>query len=219
MVARVASGTLAGSRSGSWASIHKEAARSDFSRFRRHPPVVRLAQLSRTVAESDVVVGHDFRNRENQQREVGVTAQRRSAQRPCSVARTEVRGVCSSVRIRRPASSWPPPVCSGRAASSASLTVRRLVLLHLMRRRGRAGALLLRERGAVRRDRRSSRISRAGRGVPREPSRSQERTHRPCCRAPIRRPASSCQSREGAAPVLPIGRLFADGGGRTGEGS
>lgn len=30
-----------------WASIHKEAARSDFSRLLRHPPVVRLAQLCR----------------------------------------------------------------------------------------------------------------------------------------------------------------------------
>ena len=40
----VASGTLAGSTSGSWVSIHKEAARGDLSRFRRHPRVVRLAQ-------------------------------------------------------------------------------------------------------------------------------------------------------------------------------
>ncbi len=37
MGAPVASGTLAGSRSGSWASIHKQAAGGDFSRFRRHP--------------------------------------------------------------------------------------------------------------------------------------------------------------------------------------
>ena len=36
---------LAGSTSGSWPSIHKDAARSDFSPFRRHPPVARLAQL------------------------------------------------------------------------------------------------------------------------------------------------------------------------------
>ena len=47
MGAPVASGTLAGSISGSWDSIHKEAAGGGFSRFRRHPRVVRLAQLSR----------------------------------------------------------------------------------------------------------------------------------------------------------------------------
>ena len=40
--APVASGILAGSRSGSWASIRRQAASGDFSRFRRHPPVVRL---------------------------------------------------------------------------------------------------------------------------------------------------------------------------------
>ena len=45
MDAPVASGTLAGSTSGSSASNRKEAARSDFSRLRRHPRVVRLAQL------------------------------------------------------------------------------------------------------------------------------------------------------------------------------
>ena len=47
MGAPVASGTLAGSTSGSWARIHKDAARSDFSPFRRHPPGARLAQLCR----------------------------------------------------------------------------------------------------------------------------------------------------------------------------
>ena len=44
------------------ASIRKPP-RSDFSRFRRHPRVVRFAQPLPTVAESDIVVGHDFRNR------------------------------------------------------------------------------------------------------------------------------------------------------------
>ena len=47
MGAPVASGTLAGSTSGSWASIQKQAPGGDFSRFRRHPRVVRLAQPSR----------------------------------------------------------------------------------------------------------------------------------------------------------------------------
>ena len=47
MGAPVASGTLAGSTSGSSARIRKEAARSDFSRFRRHPRVVRFAHLCR----------------------------------------------------------------------------------------------------------------------------------------------------------------------------
>jgi hypothetical protein len=67
MVAPVASGTLAGSPSVSWASIHKEAAHSDFSRFRRHPPGRMARTTLTTVAESDIVVGHDFRNREKQQ--------------------------------------------------------------------------------------------------------------------------------------------------------
>jgi hypothetical protein len=47
MVARVAPGTLAGSRSGSWAGIHKEAARGDFSRLGRHRRVLRRAHLCR----------------------------------------------------------------------------------------------------------------------------------------------------------------------------
>ena len=37
MGAPVASGTLGGSPSVSWATIHNQAARGDFSRFRRHP--------------------------------------------------------------------------------------------------------------------------------------------------------------------------------------
>ena len=59
----VASGTLAGSTSGSAASMHREAARSDFTRsvatVRSHN-----SHNSADVAESNVVVGHDFRDRE-----------------------------------------------------------------------------------------------------------------------------------------------------------
>jgi hypothetical protein len=71
MGAPVASGTLAGSTSGSAASIHRQAASSDFSRFRRHPRSYDSHTLP-TVAESAVVVGHNFHNREKQQNETGV---------------------------------------------------------------------------------------------------------------------------------------------------
>ena len=67
----VASGTLAGSTSGSAASIHRQAASSDFSRFRRHPRSYDSHTLP-TVAESAVVVRHNFHNREKQQNETGV---------------------------------------------------------------------------------------------------------------------------------------------------
>ena len=74
MGAPVASGTLAGSRSGSWASIHKEPARGGFPRFRRQPPVHTTRTILSTLAEWDIVVRHDFRYREKQQLEIGVTS-------------------------------------------------------------------------------------------------------------------------------------------------
>ena len=69
MGAPVASGTLAGSTSGSWARIPKEAASSDFSRFRRHPSGPTARTTLPTVADPDVV-GHNFRNGEKQRREI-----------------------------------------------------------------------------------------------------------------------------------------------------
>ena len=57
MGARAASGTLAGSTSGSWTSIHKGAASSDFSRFGRHPSGRPTRTTLSTVAGSDRAVG------------------------------------------------------------------------------------------------------------------------------------------------------------------
>ncbi len=57
MGAPVASGTLAGSTSGSWASIHEGAASSDFSRFGRHPSGRPTRTTLSTVAGSDRAVG------------------------------------------------------------------------------------------------------------------------------------------------------------------
>src|ERR1039458_5270137 len=99
MGAPVTSGTLAGSTSGFWDSIHKEAASSDISRFGRHPPVERLAQNVPTVAESDVVVGHDFRNRENQQKEIGLTGAARFVR--WEVLRREPAVVCQQPPVVR----------------------------------------------------------------------------------------------------------------------
>src|SRR5437763_14403851 len=57
MGAPVASGTLAGSTSGSWTSIHKEVASSDFSSFGRHPSGRPTRTTLSTVAGSDRAVG------------------------------------------------------------------------------------------------------------------------------------------------------------------
>ncbi len=71
MGAPVASGTLAGSTSRSAASIHREAASSDITRsvdtLRSYD-----SHTLPTVAESDIVVGHNFPNREKQRSETGV---------------------------------------------------------------------------------------------------------------------------------------------------
>jgi hypothetical protein len=75
MVARAASGTLAGSTSGSWTSIHKDAASSDFSRFGRHPsgcPTrTTLSRPSRGRTEPSVVRSPQFRDRGGHGRAVG----------------------------------------------------------------------------------------------------------------------------------------------------
>jgi len=74
MVAPVACGTLAGSTSGSWASIHKKppaaTARASVETLRSYGSHNLTLP---TVADSDVPVGHNFRNREKQQREIGGT--------------------------------------------------------------------------------------------------------------------------------------------------
>jgi hypothetical protein len=71
MSARVASGTLAGSTSCSWASIRKGAASSDLPRFRRHPPG--LAQLCRRRGARTSSSGTTSKPRK-QQLEIGVTS-------------------------------------------------------------------------------------------------------------------------------------------------
>lgn len=73
MGALAASGTLGGSTSCSRSSIQKEAARSEFSRLGRHPYRHTTRTTLPTVVESEGVVGHDFRSREKQQRDLGPT--------------------------------------------------------------------------------------------------------------------------------------------------
>src|SRR5947207_15215081 len=74
MVAPVASGTLAGSTSGSWASIRKQAASSRLLALPSTPSGPTTRTTLSTVAESDIIVGHDFRKpREKQKLEIGVT--------------------------------------------------------------------------------------------------------------------------------------------------
>jgi hypothetical protein len=58
MGAPVASGTLSGSTSGSWASIRKGAASSDLPRL--PPPPFGARTTLPSSRRSDVVVGHDF---------------------------------------------------------------------------------------------------------------------------------------------------------------
>jgi hypothetical protein len=77
MGARVASGTIAGSTSGSWDSIHKEAASSDWSRL-PSTPSGRTTRTTLPDRRAAAVVGHDFRNREQQQRKIGDTGLARS---------------------------------------------------------------------------------------------------------------------------------------------
>jgi hypothetical protein len=67
----VGSGTLAGSRSGSSAGIHKE---SRPQRLLALPSTPSGPTSISTIAESDVVVGHASSNRENQRLEIGVTS-------------------------------------------------------------------------------------------------------------------------------------------------
>ena len=68
-----ASGTLAGSTSGSSASNHQEATGSEFSRLRRHPRVVGLAHLCRPSRSPTSSSGTTPQPSEKQQSEIGVT--------------------------------------------------------------------------------------------------------------------------------------------------
>jgi hypothetical protein len=95
MGAPVVSGTLAGSTSGSWDSIHKEAASGDFSgrTARTTPPDRRAA----------AVVEHDFRNREQQQRKIGDTGVSRfvrSSNAGVGAGDCSARGSDSDVRLQ-----------------------------------------------------------------------------------------------------------------------
>src|SRR5881227_1693800 len=74
MAAPVASGTLAGSTSPSWASSHKQAASGRPLAHPSTPSGSTTRTTLSTVAQSDIVVGHDFRKpREKRQLEIGVT--------------------------------------------------------------------------------------------------------------------------------------------------
>src|SRR5919204_3856415 len=74
MGAPVPSGTLAGSRSDSWASTHKESRPQRLLALPSTPFGPTTRTTISTIAESDVVVGHATSNRENQRLEIGVTS-------------------------------------------------------------------------------------------------------------------------------------------------
>ena len=105
MVAPVASGTLAGSTSGSWASNHKEAAGSDCSRLRRHPRVIGLAHLCRPSRSRTSSPGMTPQPSEKLQSEIGVAGgarfvrrgRRGAASRRSSVSSRRLWGAHSSV--------------------------------------------------------------------------------------------------------------------------
>jgi hypothetical protein len=109
MGARAASGTLAGSASSSWASSHKEAARSDFSRVRRHPRVLRLAHLCRRSRGRTSSSGATPQPNEKQKSEIGVVGRARFVRRggptPRAGGRLSAAAGCGEHTIR-----WSPTV-------------------------------------------------------------------------------------------------------------
>ena len=109
MGAPVASGTLAGSTSGSWASIHKEAAGSDCSRLRRHPRVVGLAHLCRPSRSRTSSPGTTPQPSEKQQSEIGVAGGARFVRRggaaPRAGGRLSAAAGCGEHTVR-----WSPAV-------------------------------------------------------------------------------------------------------------
>jgi hypothetical protein len=101
MDAPVASGTLAESRSGSWASIRKEAASSDCSLLPSTPSGRTTRTTLPNVAGSDVVVGHDSRDGDNQASRSAFTVWLRDS---------VVHSSSGVGPIRWPA--WSPPICT-----------------------------------------------------------------------------------------------------------
>ena len=165
MGAPVASGTLAGSTSGSWASIHKEAARGDFSRFRRHPRVVRLAHLCRPSRSRTSSSGTTPQPSEKQQSEIGVAGGARFVRRggatPRARGRLSAAAGCGEHTVR-----WSPTVTATAVDATigtvAYAIVRRgrqriAALSPLRSRRGHASWRFL-SRKALVQSRRSSRL-------------------------------------------------------------
>jgi hypothetical protein len=150
MGAPVASGTLPGSRSGSWARIHKPPPAAS------HPSVAPYSRTTRTtlsnVAESAAVDGHDFRNREKQQLQIGITAVRDSSVR--QAPRREPR---SSLRSRRLDGAHNSVIASGHGHAVARLSQPVALRKHARRQVRRSGAAKAIMRPAsCRRDRRDS---------------------------------------------------------------
>ena len=116
MAGPVASGTLAGSTSGCWVSIHNEAASSDFSRF-PSTPSGRATRTTLPDRRAAAVVGHDFRDRGQQQREIGDTGVARfvrSSNAGVGASDRSARGSDSDVRLQ---------AAANRAASNTSRTL------------------------------------------------------------------------------------------------
>ena len=124
MGARVASGTLAGSTSGSSASIRKEAAGSDFSRVRRHPRVVRFAHLCRRSRSRTSSPGTTPQPSEKQQSEIGVAGGARFVRRggatPRIRGRLSAAAGCGEHTVR-----WSPAVTATGGSARLSEPWRR----------------------------------------------------------------------------------------------
>src|SRR5437764_8253026 len=91
MVAPVASGTLAGSTSGSSASSHKKPPAASVRASADTPRGRTTRTPLLTVAESDIVAGHEFHNpREKPQSEIGVTGGARFVRRGGATPRSSV---------------------------------------------------------------------------------------------------------------------------------
>ena len=156
MGAPVASGTLAGSTSGSRTSIHKEAASSDFSRFGRHPSGRPTRTTLSAVAGSDGAIGcvgstqfggrrrsrplvrRDCRNRgiaRAPPEQAGEPKQSCRAQAACAwMRRSRQRGRLVLGAVDGASDAYAPP---GRRRSAA----------HFRFRLGRRAAVVARDRG------------------------------------------------------------------------
>ena len=112
MGAPVASGTLAGSTSGSSASIRKEAASSDLSRFRRHPPVTTRTTLptsrSRTSSSGTTSQPREAAEGDRRHRRCEIRPWGRAAER--TAGRLSAAAGCGERTVR-----WSPTVTTTRS--------------------------------------------------------------------------------------------------------